>query len=50
MVHDFADREKIIFSLLKAAPHVKDWWEAYYEIKDKEEPSLFLFIPTFNSF
>ena len=26
-VHDFSDRENIIFSLLKAAPHVKDWWE-----------------------
>ena len=23
-VHDFSDREKIIFSLLKATPHVKD--------------------------
>ena len=23
-VHDFSDREKIIFTLLKAAPHVKD--------------------------
>ena len=23
-VHDFSDREKIIFALLKAAPHVKD--------------------------
>ena len=26
-VHDFSDREKIIFSLLKYTPHVKDWWE-----------------------
>ena len=24
-VHDFSDREKIIFALLKVAPHVKDW-------------------------
>ena len=24
LVHDFSDREKIIFALLKAAPHVKD--------------------------
>ena len=23
-VHDFSDREKIIFALLKATPHVKD--------------------------
>ena len=26
-IHDFSDREKIIFALLKATPHVKDWWE-----------------------
>ena len=34
-VHDFFEREKIIFSLLKAAPHVKDWWETHYEKKDE---------------
>jgi hypothetical protein len=33
-VHDFFDQEKIIFSLLKAAPYVKDWWETYCEKKD----------------
>jgi hypothetical protein len=48
-VHDFSDQEKIIFSLLKVAPHVKDWWETYYEKKDEEEPSLFLVIHTWNS-
>jgi hypothetical protein len=30
-VDDFFDRVRIIFSLLKAAPHVKDWWETYWE-------------------
>jgi len=25
-IHEFSDREKITFALLKAAPHVKDWW------------------------
>jgi hypothetical protein len=49
-VHDFSNRENIIFSLLKASPHVKDWWETYYEKKDEEEPSLFLVIPTWNYF
>jgi hypothetical protein len=49
-VHDFSDREKIIFSLLKVAPHVKDWWETYCEKKDEEEPSLFSTIPTWNYF
>ena len=32
LVHDFSDRENIIFSLLKAASHVKNWWETYCEI------------------
>ena len=50
LVHDFYDREKITFSLLKAAPHVKDWWETYYERKHEEEPSLFSVVPTWNSF
>jgi hypothetical protein len=31
LVHEFSDRENIIFALLKAAPHVKDWWETYSE-------------------
>ena len=34
-VHDFSDREKIIFALLKAAPHVRHWWKTYREKKDK---------------
>jgi hypothetical protein len=25
-VHNFFDREKITFALLKALPHVKHWW------------------------
>jgi hypothetical protein len=33
-VHDFFDRENIIFSLLKAAPHVKDWWETYCDTRN----------------
>ena len=49
-VHDFSDREKITFSLLKVAAHVKDWWETYCERKVEEEPSLFSAVPTWNSF
>jgi hypothetical protein len=30
-VHNFSDREKIIFALLKVVPHVKDWWDTYSE-------------------
>jgi hypothetical protein len=28
-VHEFSDQEKIIFSLVKVAPNVKDWWKTY---------------------
>ena len=50
LVHDFSDQEKIIFSLLKATPHVKDWWETYCEQKDEREYFLFSATPTWNSF
>jgi hypothetical protein len=49
-VHDFFYREKIIFALLKAAPHVKHWWETYSEQEGEGEPSLFSAAPTWNSF
>ena len=35
-VHEFSDREKIIFALLKATPNVKYWWETYREQEGKE--------------
>jgi hypothetical protein len=40
-VHNFSNRENITFALLKAVPHVKDWWETFCEKKETEEPSLF---------
>ena len=49
-IHDFSNRENITFSLLKATPHVKDWWETYCEKKDEGEAYLFSTIPTWNSF
>eukprot|EP00253_Pinus_taeda_P023244 PITA_23244 len=42
--------KKIIFALLKAAPHVKDWWETYCELKDESTGSLFSTAPTWDSF
>jgi hypothetical protein len=30
-VHNFFNREKINFALLKVIPHVKDWWDTYYD-------------------
>ena len=50
LVHDFSDREIIIFALLKVAPHVKDWWEAYCEQEHEWEPSIFSATPTWNAF
>jgi hypothetical protein len=36
-IHNFFDKENIIFSLLKDFPHVKHWWENYQEkISTKE--------------
>ena len=48
-VHDFSDREKIIFSLLKATPMSKIGGKPTVK-KDKGEPSLFSVVPTWNSF
>jgi hypothetical protein len=33
-VHNFSNREKITFALLKVVPHVKDWWETFCEQKE----------------
>jgi hypothetical protein len=30
-VHNFSNKEKIIFAILKDIPHVKYWWETYWE-------------------
>jgi hypothetical protein len=49
-VHNFSNREKITFALLKVVPHVKDWWENFYEQKETEETSLFAVTTTWDSF
>jgi len=49
-VHEFSSWEMIVFALLKVAPHIKDWWETYYEQKDENTGSLFSAAPTWNSF
>jgi hypothetical protein len=49
-VHKFSDREKITFALLKVVPHVKYWWETFYEQKETEEPLLFRVVDTWESF
>jgi hypothetical protein len=45
-VHNFSDRENITFSLFKAIPHVKYWWETFCEQKETEGSTLFVVAPT----
>ena len=49
-VHNFFDREKITFSLLKVVPHVKDWWDTYSEQRAVEESTIFVVALTWDSF
>jgi hypothetical protein len=39
-VHNFFDKEKITFTLLKSLPHVKHWWENYWEKSSREESGI----------
>eukprot|EP00253_Pinus_taeda_P006352 PITA_06352 len=39
-VHEFSSRENIVFTLLKAAPHVKHWWETYCEQRDERRDGV----------
>jgi hypothetical protein len=45
-VHNFSDRKKITFSLLKVLPHVKHWWENYWEKRSTEEYRIYGVEPT----
>ena len=49
-VHNFSNREKITFVLLKVIPHVQYWWETFCEQKEIEETSLFSVMATWESF
>jgi hypothetical protein len=49
-VHNFSDREKITFTLLKALPHVKHWWETYWEKISTEESGIYGAEPTWDFF
>jgi hypothetical protein len=50
LVHNFSDRKKITFSLLKVIPHVKYWWDTYSEKRAMEESAIFVVAPTWDSF
>ena len=49
-VHNFFDREKITFALLKVVPHVQNWWGTYYEKNSSDESRMFETNPTWTSF
>jgi hypothetical protein len=49
-VHNFSNREKITFALLKALPHVKHWWETYWEQSSIEESGIYGAKPTWDFF
>jgi hypothetical protein len=49
-VHNFFDRKYIIFTLFKALPHVKHWWETYWEKIYTEESGIYGVDPTCNFF
>jgi hypothetical protein len=44
------DREKITFALLKSLPHVKHWWETYWEKSSIEEFGIYGVEPTWDFF
>jgi hypothetical protein len=37
-IHNFSNREKITFALLKVVPHVKDWWETFVSKRKQRNP------------
>jgi hypothetical protein len=49
-VHNFSNRENITFALIKAIPHVKNWWETYREKNSTGESGMFEVEPTWGSF
>jgi hypothetical protein len=49
-IHNFFDRENITFALLKALPHVKHWWENYWEKISREDSGIYGIEPTWDFF
>jgi hypothetical protein len=49
-IHNFSDRENITFALLKALPHVKHWWETYWEKNSIEYSGIYGAEPTWDFF
>jgi hypothetical protein len=49
-IDNFSDKEKITFALLKSLPHVKHWWETYWEKSSTEESRIYGADPTWDFF
>jgi hypothetical protein len=49
-VQNFSEKENISFALLKALPHVKHWWETYWEKSSTEESGIYGVDPTWHFF
>jgi hypothetical protein len=49
-IHNFSNREKITFALLKYLPHVKHWSETYWEKIYIEESGIYGYEPTWDFF
>jgi hypothetical protein len=49
-VQKFSNSEKITFTLLKALPHVRYWWETYCEKHVEDESAIFYQGPTWATF
>jgi hypothetical protein len=48
--HNFSDKAKITFALLKSLPHVKHWWETYWEQTSTEESGIYGADPSWDFF
>jgi hypothetical protein len=46
----FLSSGKYHFCTLKVIPHVKDWWDTYFDQKAMEESTIFVVTPTWYSF
>ena len=49
-LHIFFNRENITFALLKAVPHVQNWWCTYCDQNSSDESRMFETNPTWASF
>ena len=49
-IHNSFGKENITFALLKDLPHVKHWWETYWEKSATEDSGIYVANPTLDFF